>query len=100
MVKLGWRTALRIGIDLKPRLFRVQTLSRSPAGNATCAACRVTYHTLCNSQGTLSGPFFIGDSHPMAKQRPPELAAPLSVVFGIPRGGKMPVGARFSAADT
>ncbi len=29
MVKLGWRTALRIGIDLKPRLFRVQTLSRS-----------------------------------------------------------------------
>jgi hypothetical protein len=35
----------------------------------------------------------------MAKQRIPELAAPLSVVFGIPRGGKMPVGARFSAAD-
>jgi len=36
----------------------------------------------------------------MAKQRPPEFAAPVSVVFGIPRGGKMPVGARFSAADT
>ena len=35
----------------------------------------------------------------MAKQRLPEPVVPVSAVFGIPRGGKMPVGARFSAAD-
>src|SRR3954463_9071932 len=36
----------------------------------------------------------------MGKPKISEPPALMSVVFGIPRGGKMPVGARFSAADT
>jgi len=36
----------------------------------------------------------------MAKQKPATAAAdPIFVVFGVPRGGRMPVGARFAAAE-